>query len=129
MKTFDENLTENQRRRAKILRTAARNDHPLLKHESNSGAFGDTFDDCLRGDYILLSRAKELRRKARAEIYWTKASQSEREIIRAAVLETEPYRDNEPLTGWIMRRDIRRIIDDTYVLNYVINYVIGSIDG
>lgn len=126
-KTFDETLTEDQRRRAKILRTAARNDHPLLKHEKTPGAFGDTYDDCLRGDYVLLSRAKELRRKARAEIYWSRASNEMREIIRTAVLDNEPFKGNEPLTRWMMRRELKWIIDDSYVLNYIINYVISEL--
>lgn len=124
-KTFDQNLTPDQRRKAEILRKSFRPQPQYVRPDPPSPGKLERFDDCLGGNPSLLGRSLELRKRAKAELYWADANKDEKESIRAAVSNEDPYRGNELFTRYFLRRHLDDIITDDNVLNYIIHRVLA----
>lgn len=124
-KSFDDNLTEDQRRRAEILRKSHRPQPQYVRPDPPSPGKLERFDDVFAGDPSKIARSQELRKRAKSELYWSDATNEERTIIRDAVVEREPYKGNALFTSYFMRRDLRDIISDDNVLNYIRDDVLG----
>lgn len=125
-RTFDDQLTEDQRERASRLRKQARHETTETKFDPGPTDRLPRFDDCFyyKSD---LSRSQQLRKKVRAELYWEKAPEDVRLAIRDAVIAQEPFIGNETYTNHFMKRGLQDIIRDEYVLNYIIINVLALI--
>lgn len=123
-RSFDENLTDEQRERAQRLRKSIRSDHAPMRRDPPTKGKLERFDDIFDNNSDL-SRSGELRRKCKAELYWMKASVEEQKSIRDAIVLEPPYKGNELFTRYFLRRDLKDIITDESVLNYVINNVLA----
>lgn len=132
MKTFDNSLTDEQKRKAAILRNSIKIKDDLVKRDFGAKKIRDNirnsikrFDDVFAGNPADLSRASELRKRCKAEMYWEHAGNDEKEAIRNAIVEREPYRNNELFTNHFMGRRLNAIIKDDNVLNYIIIEVLA----
>lgn len=123
-KSFDDNLTPDQRRRAEILRRSMRPEKEYIRPDPPAPGKIERFDDIFTSASAL-ARSHELRKRAKAELYWSNATKEEKETIRAAVAEREPYRGNELFTSYFMRRRVNDIISDDNVLRYVQDEVLA----
>lgn len=124
MNTFDANLSDEQKRKAIIMRRSIRPDKIYMRPDPPPPGKAICFDDIFNS-ITDLARAQELRKKCKAEIYWKQASMDEKQIIRDAVIMDEPYKGDEIITKTLMNRDIEYIIHDTKILNYVIKNVLA----
>lgn len=123
-KSFDDNLTEDQRRRAEILRKSHRPQPEYVRPDPPAPGKLERFDDIFSHPSDI-ARSQELRRRAKAELYWADANKDEKESIRAAVSNEDPYRGNELFTRYFLRRHLDDIITDDNVLNYIIHRVLA----
>lgn len=124
-KTFDQNLTPDQRRRAEILRKSFRPQPQYVRPDPPASGKLERFDDCFGGNPSLLGRSIELRKRAKAELYWDNATTEEKTAIRDAVVAGEPFRNNEDYTRHFMRRKLNDIISSEVVLNHIIFQVLA----
>jgi len=123
---FDDQLNQDQLMRAHELRKAMFSAKPLeARKDPPSPGKVARFDDVFGNDYEKISRAKELRRICKAEIYWDGATGEERESIRDACKLVEPFVGNDLLTKHVLRRDAKYLIKDERVREYVCRYVLG----
>lgn len=134
MTTFDETLSDDQRRRADILRRSISSETALAEYEAGADRIKQNirdsvkrFDDIFAGNPSLLARSAEIRRRAKAEIYWQQASDDEKLAIREGVVSVEPFTGNELLTKHFLARRLDDIITDECVLNYLTNFVLGGL--
>lgn len=123
-KTFDEKLNDEQRRKAEILRRSMRPEAEYTRPDPPAPGKIERFDDIFNSKYDL-ARSHELRRRAKAELYWDQAGIEEKEAIRLAVAAEEPYKGNELFSGHFMNRRINDIISDDNVIRYIQEMVLA----
>lgn len=124
--SFDANLSKEQQEKARRMRASmyrAKSFNVDPDPAPSPGA--KSFDDCFRGDYVKLSRAKELRRTCKIKIYWDNASDEEKNIIRQACKEIEPFVGNKILIKNILTRKNDYLIRDKRVQEYVAKSVLA----
>lgn len=124
-KSFDDNLSPDQRRRADILRRSfkAGKEDPIKRDPPAPGKI-ERFDDIF-SHASDIARAIELRRHVKAEIYWSRAGQDEKMAIRKAVAEGEPYKNNELFTKHFLGKRFQDLIRVEQVREYIIKNVLG----
>lgn len=123
-RSFDENLTDEQRERAQRLRKSIRSDHAPMRRDPPVKGKLERFDDIFDNDSDV-ARSCEIRRKCKAQLYWMKASEEEQKSIRDAIVLEPPYKGNELFTRYFLRRELKDIIGDESVLNYIMNRVLA----
>lgn len=122
--SFDDKLNDEQKRRALILRKSMTTEPEYIRQDPPAPGKMERFDDIFSHPSDI-ARSQELRRRAKAELYWADANKDEKESIRAAVSNEDPYRGNELFTRYFLRRHLDDIITDDNVLNYIIHRVLA----
>lgn len=126
-KRFDTNLTPDQQRRAEILRRSFRAGHePEVKRDLPPPGKAECFDDVFHYPSDI-AKSVELRRRVKAEIYWSQASLDEKMAIRQAVAQDEPYRGNELFTRQFLGKRFQDLIKVEQVRNYIEKNILGLI--
>lgn len=123
--SFDDQLDDEQRKRAMALRMQMKSVDEYVRPDPPATGKIERFDDVFAGNPTLLGRSLELRKRAKAELYWDNATTEEKTAIRDAVVAGEPFRNNEDYTRHFMRRKLDDIISSEVVLNHIIFQVLA----
>lgn len=144
---FDDYLDEDKKCKAEILRTSMNVTHYISEHDISDRAEearkADAirkkeeekirqgiakFDDIFAGNPAEQSRARELRERAKAELYFDKLTDGQKERIRHETLMLKDFTANELRHEHFSKRSLNSIIEEPIVRKLIYDVHINGED-